>query len=486
MMRESLQFYIDGAWVDPVASRPFDVINPATEQPVGTIALGTAADVDRAVSAAQAAFPAFARTSRKERIELFEAIIAAYRDRRTELALAITEEMGAPAALAQNLHAMVGNLHLKTALSVLRRYPFEKQVGTTWILHEPIGVCALITPWNWPINQIAAKVAPALACGCTVVLKPSELSPFSARIWAEVMHAAGVPAGVFNMIQGTGPEVGGALSAHPGVDMVSFTGSTKAGIDVARNAAPTIKRVHQELGGKSPNILLPDTDIAISVAAGVRAVASNSGQSCNAPTRMLVPKARMAEAKDAARAAAGALHVGDPTGTVDVGPVVSRIQFDKIQQLIKAAIAEGATLVAGGPGRPDGIETGFFVQPTVFADVTNDMVIAREEVFGPVLAILGYEDIEDAISIANDTPYGLAGYIQGNDPALIAAVAARLRVGQVIINQALPDPNAPFGGYKQSGNGREWGEHAFEAFLETKALLGHPPRGMAAALEAVD
>lgn len=482
-MRESLQFYIDGAWVDPAAPRLFDVINPATEKPIGMIALGNAADVDRAVHAAQTAFPAYARTSRQERIELFEAIIAAYRGRRSELALAITEEMGAPAALAQNLHAMVGNLHLKTALNVLREYPFEKQSGSTWIIHEPIGVCALITPWNWPINQIAAKVAPALACGCTVVLKPSEMSPFSAQIWAEVMHEAGVPAGVFNMIQGTGPEVGAALSAHPGVDMVSFTGSTKAGIDVARNAAPTIKRVHQELGGKSPNILLPDTDIAMSVTAGVRAVASNSGQSCNAPTRMLVPHARMAEAKEAARLAAAGLMVGDPTGNVDVGPVVSRTQFDKIQDLIEAAIMEGATLVAGGPGRPAGMATGFFVQPTVFADVTNDMAIAREEVFGPVLAILGYDDIEDAIAIANDTPYGLAGYIQGQDPALITAVAARLRVGQVIINQALPDPNAPFGGYKQSGNGREWGEHAFEAFLETKALLGHPPRGIEAAME---
>ena len=482
-MRESLQFYIDGAWVDPAAPRLFDVINPATEKPIGMIALGNAADVDRAVHAAQTAFPAYARTSRQERIELFEAIIAAYRGRRSELALAITEEMGAPAALAQNLHAMVGNLHLKTALTVLREYPFEKQSGSTWIIHEPIGVCALITPWNWPINQIAAKVAPALACGCTVVLKPSEMSPFSAQIWAEVMHEAGVPAGVFNMIQGTGPEVGAALSAHPGVDMVSFTGSTKAGIDVARNAAPTIKRVHQELGGKSPNILLPDTDIAMSVTAGVRAVASNSGQSCNAPTRMLVPHARMAEAKEAARLAAAGLMVGDPTGNVDVGPVVSRTQFDKIQDLIEAAIMEGATLVAGGPGRPAGMATGFFVQPTVFADVTNDMAIAREEVFGPVLAILGYDDIEDAIAIANDTPYGLAGYIQGQDPALITAVAARLRVGQVIINQALPDPNAPFGGYKQSGNGREWGEHAFEAFLETKALLGHPPRGIEAAME---
>ena len=485
-MRESLQFYIDGAWVDPAAPRPFDVINPATEQPVGTIALGNADDVDRAVHAAQVAFPAFSRTTRQERIELFEAIIAAYRGRRTELALAITEEMGAPAALAQNLHAMVGNLHLKTALNVLREYPFEKKHGATWILHEPIGVCALITPWNWPINQIAAKVAPALACGCTVVLKPSELSPFSAQIWAEVMHEAGVPAGVFNMIQGTGPEVGAALSAHPGVDMVSFTGSTKAGIDVARNAAPTIKRVHQELGGKSPNILLPDTDIAKSVAAGVRAVASNSGQSCNAPTRMLVPNACMAEVKDAARTAAAGLNVGDPTGNVDVGPVVSQTQYDKIQGLIEAAIAEGATVVAGGPGRPAGIDTGFFVQPTIFADVTNDMLIAREEVFGPVLAILGYDDIEEAIAIANDTPYGLAGYIQGEDPTLIAAVAARLRVGQVIINQALPDPNAPFGGYKQSGTGREWGEHAFEAFLETKALLGHPPRGIEAALEAAE
>ncbi|MBA2933797.1 aldehyde dehydrogenase family protein [Sphingomonas sp. CGMCC 1.13654] len=476
-MRESLQFYIDGAWVEPAAPKRWEVINPATEQPAGVIALGDQTDVDRAVAAAKKAFRSFSRTSRQERIEMFESIIAAYRPRRKDLAEAITDEMGAPAEIAENLHALIGQIHLKTAMTVLKDYKFEQQRGTTWLMHEPIGVCALITPWNWPINQIAAKVSPALACGCTMVLKASEYSPFSAQIWTEIMHAAGVPAGVFNMVHGDGPTVGAALSSHPDIDMVSFTGSTRAGIEVARNAAPTIKRVHQELGGKSANIILADADIAAAVTAGVKSVAHNSGQSCNAPTRMLVPASKMAEAIVAARAAAEGIMVGDPKAGVEVGPVVSKVQFDKIQGLIEKGMAEGATLVAGGPGRPDGIDKGYFVRPTVFADVKNDMTIAREEIFGPVLSILGYADIEDALEIANDTPYGLAGYIQGTDPEVIAEVASRMRAGQIIINQAHPDPMAPFGGYKQSGNGREWGDHAFEGFLEVKAMLGHPPRG---------
>ena len=473
-MRDSLRFYIDGRWVEPHNPDRFEVINPASEEPAGIINLGDASDVDDAVRAARAAFRSFSRSSRKERIELFESVIAAYRPRRKELGEAIMEEMGAPAKIAEGLHAMVGQLHLKTALEVLKTYPFEERRGTTWVVHEPIGVCALITPWNWPINQVAAKVAPALACGCTVVLKPSEYSPFSARIWTEIMAEGGVPAGVFNMIQGSGPAVGAALSAHPDVDMVSFTGSTRAGIEVARNAAPTIKRVHQELGGKSANIVLPDADIAEAVAAGVHAMAHNSGQSCNAPTRMLVPAERMAEAIVAARTAAGHLRIGDPAADPDLGPVVNRIQFDRIQTLIETGIAEGATLVAGGPGRPEGLAKGFYVRPTVFADVRNDMTIAREEIFGPVLTIIPYKTVDEAIQIANDSPFGLAAYVQGRDPRLIAEVASLLRVGQVLINQPQPDPMAPFGGYKQSGNGREWGDHGFEGFLETKALLGHP------------
>ncbi len=474
-MHQSLKFYIDGQWVDPVSPQRHQVINPATEAPVGEINLGNAQDVDIAVKAARKAFDSFSQTSREERIDLLERMIDAYKARRNDLAKVITEEMGAPSHLAANLHAMVGQLHLKTALEVLKTYHFEHERSGHRVELEPIGVCALITPWNWPINQIAAKVSPAIACGCTMVLKPSEVSPFSATIWAEVMDAAGVPAGVFNMVHGLGPVVGAALSSHPDVDMVSFTGSTGAGIEVARNAAPTIKRVHTELGGKSANILLPDADIEKAVSGGIRAVTANSGQSCNAPTRMLVPADKMDEVIAVARATAGEISMGDPTQNPDVGPVASKAQFDKIQGLIEQGVAEGATLVAGGPGRPEGIDKGYFVQPTVFANVTNDMTIAREEIFGPVISIIPYKDIDEAVAIANDSPYGLAGYIQGKDHETIASVAKRLRVGQVLINQPRPDPMAPFGGYKQSGNGREWGDHGFEAFLEVKAVLGGAP-----------
>lgn len=479
-MHQSLKFYIDGQWVDPVAPQRHDVINPATEAPMGQINLGNEQDVDRAVAAARKAFDSFSQTSREERIALLERMIEAYKARRNDLAAVITEEMGAPSSVAANLHAMIGQLHLKTALQVLKDYAFAHDRGGHRVELEPIGVCALITPWNWPINQIAAKVAPAIACGCTMVLKPSEVSPFSATIWTEVMDAAGVPAGVFNMVHGLGPVVGAALSSHPDVDMVSFTGSTKAGIEVARNAAPTVKRVHTELGGKSANILLPDADIETAVSGGIRAVTMNSGQSCNAPTRMLVPAGKMEEVIAAAKATIDAITVGDPTGNPDVGPVASKVQYDKIQSLIEQGVAEGATVVAGGPGRPDGIDKGYFVQPTVFANVTNDMVVAREEIFGPVISIIPYQDIDEAVAIANDTPFGLAGYIQGKDSETIAQVARRLRVGQVLINQPRPDPMAPFGGYKQSGNGREWGDHGFEAFLEVKAVLGAPaPAGSA-------
>ena len=471
-MRESLKFYIDGQWVDPLDPQIHDVINPATEAPMGRINLGNKEDVDRAVKAARKAFETFSQTSREERIALLDRMLQAYKARRNDLAVVITEEMGAPSSVAANLHAAIGQVHLKTALQVLKDYKFEHVRGGHRVVLEPIGVCALITPWNWPINQIAAKVAPAIACGCTMVLKPSEISPFSATVWAEIMQAAGVPAGVFNMVHGSGPVVGAALSSHPDVDMVSFTGSTGAGIEVAKNAAPTIKRVHTELGGKSANILLPDADIEKAVSAGLRAVMRNSGQSCNAPTRMLVPAEKMDEVIAVARATAEALTVGDPTQNPDVGPVASKAQYEKIQGLIEKGIAEGATIVAGGLGRPKGITSGFFVQPTVFANVTNSMTVAREEIFGPVLSIIPYKGVDEAIAIANDTPFGLAGYIQGKDADTVRKVAKKLRVGQVLINQPRPDPMAPFGGYKQSGNGREWGDHAFEAFLEVKAVLG--------------
>ena len=471
-MREALKNYIDGAWVDPVILAATDVINPATEEPAGRVSLGSAQDVDRAAQAARRAFVSYGRSTRQERVDLLEAIIGEYKKRRSDVAAAITAEMGAPAELALQLHATIGHVHLKIALNVLKDFEFSRQRGPTRIEFEPVGVCGFITPWNWPINQIAAKVAPALATGCTMILKPSELSPFSAQIWAEVMHAAGVPAGVFNLVQGDGPGVGAAIAAHPEVDMVSFTGSTGAGIEVARAAAPSVKRVHQELGGKSANILLPDADISTAAAAGFRALVANAGQSCNAPTRMLVPNSRRDEAVHALAEAAATLSVGDPLTSPDVGPVVSRKQFDKIQKLIEAGIGEGATVVAGGPGRPEGLDTGFYVRPTVFADVTNDMTIAREEIFGPVLCVLGYDTIDEAVAIANDSVYGLAGYIQGKDEAMIADVASRLRVGQVLVNQPHPDGMAPFGGYKQSGNGREWGDFGFEAFLEVKAVLG--------------
>lgn len=470
-MRDYRKFYIDGAWVDPAAPHELDVINPATEAVAGRISLGSEADVDRAVAAAVRAFPSYSRTSRAERLELLGAIAAEYQKRMPEIAAAITEEMGAPGWLAMQAQAALGIGHVMTAIEVLKTYSFEEMLGTTLIAKEPIGVCAFITPWNWPINQIACKVAPALATGCTMVLKPSEIAPFSGILWAEVLHAAGVPAGVFNLVNGDGPTVGAAMSRHPHVDMVSFTGSTRAGVEVARAAAPTVKRVHQELGGKSANIILDSADLEKAVTSGIQAVMMNSGQSCNAPTRMLVPAAKMEAAKAIAKSVAEATTVGSPDGNAAMGPVVSQTQYDKIQSLIEKGIAEGATLVAGGPGKPEGLETGYYVRPTIFADVNNDMTIAREEIFGPVLAMLPYEGEAQALEIANDTIYGLAGYVQG-PPEEARAVARQLRAGQVILNGAGLDLSAPFGGFKQSGNGREWGPHAFNEFLETKAVIG--------------
>jgi aldehyde dehydrogenase (NAD+) len=471
-MRDYLNFYIDGAWAPPATPHTLDVINPATEAVAGRISLGAEADVNRAVAAAKRAFTSFSRTSREDRLDLLNRIIAAYERRMGEMADAITEEMGAPTWLSKSAQAMIGLVHLKTAAGVLANYEFEHPRGTTRIVKEPIGVCGFITPWNWPMNQITCKVAPALAVGCTMVLKPSEIAPFSAYLFAEIMDEAGVPAGVFNMVNGDGPSVGAAISSHPDVEMVSFTGSTRAGVEVARNAAATVKRVHQELGGKSPNIVLKDADLATLIPKSVQNMMSNSGQSCNAPSRMLVPRDLQAEIAAIAKTTAEGLTVGDPTGNSNLGPVVSEVQWNKIQGLIQKGIDEGATLVTGGPGRPEGLDRGYYVKPTIFSNVTNDMTIAREEIFGPVMAILPYDTLEQAIEVSNDTPYGLAAYIQGTDPKQIADVAAQLRAGQVIVNGAGMDPMAPFGGYKQSGNGREWGDHAFGEFLETKAVMG--------------
>jgi aldehyde dehydrogenase (NAD+) len=473
-MKECLQFYINGQWVDPVQKKTMDVINPSNEEVIGRISLGSAADVDKAVTAARAAFETYGRSSREERIALLERIIAAYQSHLGEMAETISLEMGAPLWLANAAQAPSALAHFMQALEVLKSYTFVENRGTTRIVHEPIGVCGFITPWNWPVNQIACKVAPALAAGCTMVLKPTEIAPLNGILFAQVLHEAGVPPGVFNLVNGDGPTVGAAIAAHPGIDMVSFTGSTRAGTQVAKAAADSVKRVAQELGGKSPNIILEDADFKSAVEGGVRTCFTNSGQSCNAPTRMLVPRSRHAEAVAIAKAAAESVSVGDPrTEGITIGPVVSQAQFDKIQRLIDSGIKEGAELVTGGPGRPKGLSRGYYVQPTVFANVRNDMTIAREEIFGPVLCILPYENEEEAIRIANDTVYGLSGYVSSGDPNRALRVASRLRTGNVHLNGAGPDFTAPFGGYKQSGNGREWGTYGFEEFLEIKAILGN-------------
>lgn len=471
-MQEHLKFYINGQWVDPVTPKTLDVINPTTEEPFATISLGSAADVDKAVKAAKDAFESYSRTSVKERIELLGAILAEYQKRYDEIATAISTEMGAPIGLSKAAQAATGLAHFSTAMEILKSYEFEEKKGAYVLRKEPVGVCGLITPWNWPINQISCKVAPALASGCTMVLKPSEVAPVNGILLAEVLHSAGVPAGVFNLVNGDGPGVGEAMSAHEDIHMMSFTGSTRAGVLVAKAAADTVKRVSQELGGKSANIVLEDADLEASVSGGVQACFINSGQSCNAPTRMLVPEKVHDKALAIAKAAAEKVKPGDPfaDGTV-IGPVVSEIQYEKIQGLIQKGIDEGATLVTGGTGRPDGLNAGYFVKPTVFGNVNNEMTIAREEVFGPVLSILPYKTEEEAIEIANDTPYGLSGYVQSGDVGHAMTVAAQIRSGNVHINGSGPDFNAPFGGYKQSGNGREWGELGFEEFLETKAVF---------------
>lgn len=473
-MQHAREFYIGGEWVAPLSADLLDVIDPAREEPCATIALGTAADIDRAVTAARAAFPGFAAVSIADRLDLLRAVLAQYQLRFEDVAEAMTLEMGAPHGFVRAEQAASGTAHLEQMIRTLEHFRFETRQGATLIRREPIGVCGLITPWNWPINQIVCKVAPALAAGCTVILKPSEIAPLSAIVWTEIMHAAGVPAGVFNLVQGDGPTVGEAMSAHPDIDMMSFTGSTRAGIRVAQAAAATVKRVAQELGGKSANILLPDADFATAVPHGVAAVFANSGQSCDAPARMLVPRAHHDAARDLARAAADRYRVGDPRDpATELGPVVSAAQFAKIQRLIETGIAEGAELVTGGPGRPEHLNRGYYVRPTVFAAVRPDMVIAQEEVFGPVLSILPYDSEEQAIAIANDTPYGLAACVQSRDPAAAQRAAARLRAGTVSINGALPDLAAPFGGYKQSGNGREYADWGLHEYLELKAVIGY-------------
>ena len=473
MTYDNRQFYIDGAWVDPAEPKEYKVINPADEAVAGLISMGGAKDVDRAVGAARRAFDSYSRTTPAERLALLERILAAYKARYDDIAQAISTEMGAPMTLAKGSQTRIGVGHISAMIEVLKTFKFEEMRGNVRLVQEPVGVCALITPWNWPMNQVAAKVVPALAAGCTMVLKPSEYSPFSAILWAKVMHEAGVPKGVFNLINGDGPSVGAPLSSHRDVDMVSFTGSTRAGTEVARNAAASVKRVHQELGGKSPNVLLEDADFERAVKQSVLHVFQNSGQSCNAPTRMLVPAAKMAAVEAIAKRIAESVVVGDPASeTTTLGPLVSKVQFDRVEGFIAKGIAEGATVITGGAGRPDGLTKGYFVKPTIFSNVRNDMTIAREEIFGPVLCILPYESEEEAVQIANDTPYGLAAYVWSQDNVRARRVGNRIRAGQVALNGASGDMQTPFGGFKMSGNGREWGEFGLRDFLEVKAMIG--------------
>lgn len=473
-MSNHSKFYIDGKWVDPITPNAIDVIDPSTEEAFTQISGGSAEDINRAVKAARAAFDSFSRTTPAERRELLEAILVEYDRRYEDIAQACSQEMGAPLSLARSIQVWIGQAHLSETIRVMREYKFSWMEGDMQIAKEPIGVVGMITPWNWPLNQIICKVAPAIAAGCTMVLKPSEIAPITGIIFAEAMHAAGVPKGVFNLVNGEGAVAGAALSAHPDVDMMSFTGSTRAGILIAKAAADTVKRVHQELGGKSPNILLPEADFARSVPEGMANMFRNSGQSCNAPSRMLVPRERHAEVVEIARAAAGNFTVGDPRSeNSNLGPVVSKVQFDKIQNLIRSGIDEGAELVTGGLGLPDGLSRGYYVRPTVFANVKPEMRIAKEEIFGPVLSIMPYDSEEEAIAEANNTVYGLAAYIQSEDREKARRVASRMRAGSVYINTPSLNLTAPFGGFKQSGNGREWSHWGLDDFLEIKGVLGY-------------
>lgn len=470
-------FYIDGAWLKASGTGTTDVIEPSSETVVGQIAAGTSSDVDAAVAAARRAFETFSRTSVDERLALLGRIRDLMAARSEEFAQALVTEMGAAVSFARASHVPFAIEHVRVQMEVLSRYQFLHDEGTTAIAREPIGVCGLITPWNWPLYQITAKVAPAIAAGCTVVLKPSELSPYSALLFAEVVHDAGVPAGVFNLVNGTGEAVGAALSSHPEVDLISITGSTRAGVLVAKAAAPTVKRVVQELGGKSPNILLDDADFSNAVGKGVLTGMRNAGQSCSAPTRMLVPVQRLREVEELAAGAAKAIVVGNPWDPETMmGPIANRAQFERVQAMIDAGIDEGAKLVCGGPGRAVGLNRGYFVRPTIFSEVNQDMTIAREEIFGPVLCLIPYSSEEEAIEIANDTVYGLGAHVQSGDLERARRVAKRIRSGQVHINYPPWDGHAPFGGYKRSGNGREYGLFGLEEFLETKAIVGYSPR----------
>lgn len=472
-MNHALKFYIDGQWVDTQSGNTLEVIDPSTEQAFISIAVGNAADVDSAVNAAAKAFPAFSVTPVSERLALLKNILRVYNLRYEDLVKAVSREMGAPLHFARDSQVWSGRAHLESTISALETFQFNEVHGITQVIREAIGVCALITPWNWPLNQIVCKVAPAIAAGCTVVLKPSEIAPLTGIIFAEIMHEAGVPAGVFNLLNGTGPDVGHYMASHPKVDMVSFTGSTRAGILVAKAAADTVKRVAQELGGKSANILLEDADFDVAVAKGVKGCFSNSGQSCNAPTRMLVPRAQHARALQIAKITAEQLVTGNPQeASTNLGPVISDAQFAKIQSLIAIGIEEGATLVTGGLGRPEGLDKGYYVRPTVFGDVTAQMTIAREEIFGPVLSIIAYDSEAQAIEMANDTVYGLAAYIQSGNIEHARAVAKQMRVGSVYLNYPVWDTLAPFGGYKQSGNGREYAGWGIHDFLEIKGVVG--------------
>jgi len=467
------QFYINGKWVDPVRPSKLQVINPATEKSVGEISVGSALDIDNAVSAARSAFKSFSKTAISERIELLSEIRNVYKKRFNEIAEAIMTEMGAPINLASGAQASVGMSHLKTAIRVLEETKFEYTHNNLIIRKEPIGVCGLITPWNWPINQVVSKLAPCIAAGCTSILKPSEIAPLSAIIIAEIIHEAGAPNGVFNMVHGYGPVVGEAMSNHQDIDMMSFTGSTRGGIAVATSSAKTVKRVSQELGGKSPNIIIDDTKFNESVTRGVSGCMSNTGQSCNAPTRMLVPAHRHDEALEIAKLAAESMTTGDPKlPSTDIGPLVSETQFNKVQDLLKSGIESKATLVTGGVGKPDGLETGYFVKPTIFGNVSNDMEIAQEEIFGPVLSIIPYETDEEAVAIANDTEYGLAAYVAGDNKEKLMYFARNLNAGQIHLNYASGGADAPFGGFKKSGNGREKAEWGLDEFLEIKAIMG--------------
>jgi len=471
---EASRFYIDGRWVDPSSTDCIDVVNPATERMIGKIAAGRAIDVDHAVAAAYRAFPGFSQTSKEERIALLERILTLLQERAGEFAEALTSEMGVAIGFARSAQVPFATEHVRIAIEVLRSYEFMVVRGSTAIAREPIGVCGLITPWNWPLYQITAKVAPALAAGCTIVLKPSELSPYSGLLFARLIHDAGVPPGVFNLVNGAGDTVGAAMSSHPDVEMVSFTGSTRAGVLVAQAAAPTVKRVTQELGGKSPNILLDDADFERAVPLGVAAGFRNVGQSCSAPTRMIVPLQRLAEVERLAIEAVADMRVGDPlSAQTTLGPVANRAQFERVQSMIAAGMDEGAKLICGGLGRPEHLSEGFFVRPTVFSEVTPTMRIAQEEIFGPVLSIMPYATEAEAVHIANDTIYGLGCHIQSTNPERARRIAKTIRAGQVHLNYPAWDGMAPFGGYKRSGNGREYGVLGFEEYLETKAIIGY-------------